>query len=180
MVVFISWITYAAWSSISIVDDWDNLTSEIFNNVIGNLEDLNTRIDNLPTPDTWVPIWTIQAWHKDMTWVPILSDGWVECDWSSINDVDSPMNWQVIPNLNWDLRFLRWGSISWLMQDATGIGGKIRAVSPSEYNTFQNHDGAYDSSTVAHVTYSGRASTAQTYYKVRPINMTVVYIMKIK
>jgi len=47
-----------------------------------------------------VPIGSIIAWHGNMSGVPGLPAGWVECVGGTINDAASPMNGQVIPNLN--------------------------------------------------------------------------------
>jgi hypothetical protein len=40
------------------------------------------------------------AWFKNMTGVPVISYGWVECNGQTLNDPFSPLNGQVIPNLN--------------------------------------------------------------------------------
>lgn len=47
-----------------------------------------------------VPLGAILDWYKTMTGVPALPYGWEQCDGQTINDPLSPMNGQVMPNLN--------------------------------------------------------------------------------
>lgn len=47
-----------------------------------------------------VPLGAIFDWYKTMTGVPALPYGWEQCDGQTINDPLSPMNGQVMPNLN--------------------------------------------------------------------------------
>jgi hypothetical protein len=73
-----------------------------------------------------VPIGSIVAWHGNMTGVPGLPAGWMECNGQIIADGASPMNGRVIPNLNGNTtsksgdasrgRFLRGSTQSGLMQ----------------------------------------------------------------
>lgn len=49
-----------------------------------------------------IPIGTIMSWAKNLTGVPALSGGWVECNGQTLNDPESPLNGQIIPNLNTD------------------------------------------------------------------------------
>jgi len=60
----------------------------------------------------YVPIGGIIPWAKSMTGVPSLPSNFKECDGSTINDADSPMNGQAVPNLNGENRFLRGNSTS--------------------------------------------------------------------
>lgn len=46
------------------------------------------------------PIGAIIAWAKTLTGVPSLPTGWVECNGQVLSDADSPLNGQMIPNLN--------------------------------------------------------------------------------
>lgn len=48
------------------------------------------------------PIGFIGDWHKDLTGVPDLPSGWVECNGQTLNDKNSLLNGVVIPNLNGD------------------------------------------------------------------------------
>ncbi len=68
------------------------------------------------TVDGVMPIGSISAWHKTLPGVPALSDNWVECNGQTLNDAASPLNGQVIPNLNGEARFLRGGATSGVTQ----------------------------------------------------------------
>jgi len=56
-----------------------------------------TKLDNIS-----VPVGGIVAWHQNLTGVPALpgSGEWVKCDGQTLADAASPLNGQVIPNLN--------------------------------------------------------------------------------
>jgi hypothetical protein len=47
-----------------------------------------------------VPIGTMMAWNKSMPNMPVLPEGWVECNGQTLSDPESPFDGQVIPNLN--------------------------------------------------------------------------------
>ena len=47
-----------------------------------------------------IPIGSVIDWYKSMPGVPALSYGWVQCDGQTLSDPLSPMNGQVIPNMN--------------------------------------------------------------------------------
>lgn len=64
-----------------------------------------------------IPIGTILAWAKSIPGVPALPYGWEECNGQTLNDTESPLNGQVIPNLNGENRFLRGNAVS------GGVGG---------------------------------------------------------
>ena len=53
------------------------------------------------------PIGGVMAWCKNITGVPTLPGGWVECNGQTLSDTNSPLNGQVIPNLNGSNYFLR-------------------------------------------------------------------------
>ncbi len=67
---------------------------------------------------TQVPIGGIIPWMSNITGTPSLPTGWALCDGSTISDSDSPLDGQVIPDMNADNRFLR-GS-----DTAGGTGGQ--------------------------------------------------------
>lgn len=58
------------------------------------------------------PIGCVMAWLKSYQNTPPLSEGWVECNGQILNDVNSPYNGQVIPNLNGESRYLKGSSTS--------------------------------------------------------------------
>ena len=59
-----------------------------------------------------LPIGSISAWAKDIPGMPALSEGWVECNGQVLDDPQSPLNGQTIPDLNRENRFLRGNSTS--------------------------------------------------------------------
>jgi len=59
-----------------------------------------------------VPVGGIIAWHKSLTGTPSLPGNFVECNGQTISDNDSPYDGATIPDLNGDARFLRGGSSS--------------------------------------------------------------------
>ncbi len=58
------------------------------------------------------PIGAILPWAKSLAGVPALPTGWVECNGQTLSDAASPLNGQVIPNLNGENRFLRGNATS--------------------------------------------------------------------
>ncbi|MBU1737103.1 MAG: hypothetical protein KKG35_03105 [Proteobacteria bacterium] len=78
--------------------------------------------------ETISPIGAVMAWMKSMPGVPSLPEGWVECGGQTLVDVDSPLNGQVIPDLNGQNRFLRGAVGSGLSGGATSHGHNIGHV----------------------------------------------------
>lgn len=123
------------------------------------------------------PVGSIVAWHKSAAGVSSLPAGWLECDGSTVSDSSSPLNGLVLPDLNGSGRFLRGGSVSGTLQadelrshvhqQTTGAccGGLPDGI------LAQMHSGQFGSTlnTIA----TGGAET-------RPINMSVVWIIRIK
>ncbi|MCP4541742.1 MAG: tail fiber protein [Chloroflexi bacterium] len=129
------------------------------------------------------PIGSIIAWHKSFTNTPSLPAGWVECDGTVLNDPDSLYNGQMIPDLNSDVggvgdggRFLRGNANSGIFQ----------------IDELKSHDHFMGTSAG---TDPGPSSTVRMYYvpppsalktsltggtESRPINMSVVWIMRVK
>ena len=137
------------------------------------VDDNDARINGL------MPVGSIIAWYKSLTGVPALSGGWVECNGQTLNDAASLLNGQVIPNLNGAARFLRGGNTSGTLQaedlkshnhTLVSIGwgagvwnpGMGRADGNSPANSWNNS-----------TTFTGGAET-------RPINMSVICIMRVK
>jgi hypothetical protein len=63
-----------------------------------------------------VPVGTIVGWHKNLSGIPALPGTWVQCSGGTVNDAQSPINNQPIPNLNGG-RFLRGSGTSGVFQD---------------------------------------------------------------
>lgn len=114
-----------------------------------------------------IPIGTIMAWAKNFTGVPALSNGWVECNGQMLNDVLSPLNGQVIPDLNGTngaKRFLRGA------HNSGALGGSDTHEHPMKVDS--NHDGGGIPG-IADERATLSASSLPSYYE-------VVWIMKVK
>lgn len=59
-----------------------------------------------------VEVGSLAFWLKNFPGVPALGGDWLECDGSVINDSESPMNGETLPNINGEKRFLRAGTTS--------------------------------------------------------------------
>lgn len=85
----ISLVWYATWTSMWNQNNWDTINATIWNNLVWNVNDLNTRV-------SWVaiPTWFIGSFYLTTcpTW-------WILADWN---------NWT--PDLRW--QFIRWASPS--------------------------------------------------------------------
>ena len=132
---------------------------------------------------TQPPIGSIVAWHKNLTGVPALPPEWLECNGQTVSDAGSPLNGQVVPDLNSVVpmyagggRFLRGGTSSGILQDSS-------VMFPNDTSdAFTNSDGtgpetipsrdAHVSSIVVNQVVQGTTS--------RPVNMSVVWIIRIK
>lgn len=85
-------IWYSSRTNLSTQNNGDTITSSIWNNVINNINDLNTRISN-----TSIPSWAVMAFNLSAcpTW-------WNAANWS---------NWT--PDLRWE--FIRgWDNWKWV------------------------------------------------------------------
>jgi len=143
-----------------------------------------------PSDSPHVPIGAIIPWAKNLTGVQSLSDDFVECSGQTLNDTESPLHGQVIPNLNgFDggrQRFLRGATSSgntggselhnhmWL--DTGSIRG-IDAVTVLELRSFDSggnpKEFATDSEINGEPFYTDNESTLPSYYE-------VVWIMRVK
>lgn len=168
--------------------------------VNANFDQLFTKVNDLAAYHP--PIGTILAWHKSLTGTPNLpaSGEWVECNGQTLSDAQSPYNSQVIPNLNGDAAganspgqtaklsmFLRGGLTSGTgQQDAfqghvhqqkAYSGGGGTGIS----NAFNGATGLQEAATPTASPYAdGTNGAPRTANETRPVNMSVVWIMKVK
>ncbi len=80
--------------------------------------------------DAAAPIGSVKAWLKNFPGVPVLTAQWAECNGQVLNDVQSPLNGQALPDLNGGAgiqRFLRGAMASGGTggSDAMNLGGEI-------------------------------------------------------
>ncbi len=145
-----------------------------------------------------LPIGTIQAWHKSlMEEVGIeLNKNWMECNGKEVTDVNSPLFGKILPNLNGDGRFLRGSYTSGVFQDddnkshkhvGSASGGDHNHTIPGDtgwggsYNfTRSNVNRQQSSKSIGGGSHSHTVTISESGSEARPINMSVVYIMKIK
>jgi len=130
-----------------------------------------------------VPIGGIINWCKSFTGVPTIPDGFLECDGSVINDADSPLNGETLPDLNGDNRFLRGNSTS------GGTGGSathslITAEMPAHTHTYPRGTGAGADAVEHRVSTSTTGTTSSAGsgdpHNNEPQYYDVVYIMRVR
>jgi len=111
-----------------------------------------------------------------MSGVPELPAGFVECNGQMVNDEESPLYGEYLPDLNGDARFLRGGATSGTFQSDQNQSHRHQ-LDLQESNVAAGSDRSrlkeYGSSPFSYSSYSGGDES-------RPINMSVVWIIKIK
>jgi len=141
---------------------------------------------NIESSLSILPVGSIIPWHKSLSKTSDLMAEWKECDGSVVNDKDSRYVNLRVPDLNKTRRFLRGGQISGIEQDQDWMPLEIKSSieGPSRY-------------THGPVTVSSRSKSAKIFAgkweqkaneltftvkdgEVRPLNMSVVWIIKIK
>lgn len=139
-------------------------------------------------PGADLPIGTILAWHKSLTGTPALPAQYVECNGQTISDSQSVYNGRVVPNLNSTARFLRGSTTSGNYQN-DAFQGHIHNLSR---NTPMNYGGSVTSGPSTDHWYGTLANSIsapandgvngdpRTATETRPVNMSVVWIIKIK
>jgi hypothetical protein len=133
-----------------------------------------------------VPLGSITAWHKSFAGI-VLPDGWVECNGQKLNDSNSPFHNQMIPDLNNAGRFLRGAVISGTMQADAFQGHNVQStlqVYAAQYGaggTLYDTQMAWNQSTLTSTIVSDEVNgIPRIASETRPINMSVVWIMRIK
>jgi len=92
-----------------------------------------------------VPVGTINSWAKNIPGMPQLPEGWVECNGQILNDSLSPLNGQIIPDLNGHNRFLRGNSTSGDIGGTANHKHESPVLSSSD-SSDNLYKGRYDSS----------------------------------
>lgn len=138
-----------------------------------NLEVAWQAIANPIVDYTGVPIGTITAWHKNLSGTPALPATWLECNGQTVSDAASPYDGVALPDLNGDARFLRGGSTSGTLQ-AEDVGPHTHGDFQSGGDSTKLSGGDGSATGDTHLTDDGGGSES------RPINMSVVWVIKIK
>jgi len=143
------------------------------------------------TIESKLPLGSIIAWHKNWTTYNQLPEGWEECDGTGVSDRTSLMYGITKPDLNGDERFLRGGSTSGTLQAATehlllyidSNGGSYSYTNATNNGAALNVDsytGTGKNPGDFHTRDSTAGSGIYTRYTSRPVNMSVVYIIKVR
>lgn len=115
-----------------------------------------------------LPLGSIIAWHRDIdpdNYVPPLPPGWAECNGQVLDDPESILHNQKIPNLNNEGRFLRGNNVS------GGAGGSV-----THDHSFSQ---AYDRDLVPDASHYTSGSWTNPSNHLPPY-FNVIWIMKIK
>ncbi len=147
---------------------------------------------------TSAPVGSIVAWHKNLETVSIPA-GWVECNGQKIADEGSVYYEKYIPNLNGETRFLRGGSSSGTLQeDTTAVNGLSVDSGGSHKHTYKDYyakvldklideTNDYDKNRYGSTSVSRTSDSAGSHNhslsgddETRPVNMSVVWIMRVK
>lgn len=142
---------------------------------------------------TQPPIGSIIAWHKNLTGVPALPGNWLECNGQVVSDAASPMDGQALPNLNGEARFIRGSATSGDVQNATAVPviaefsvGAIFIGNQGDVTMtpFSDQDAVIPSSPAGRrsigMSPNDAANPRTRAVRVRPINMSMVWIMRVK
>ena len=129
-----------------------------------------------------VPIGTIVAWHKSWDGTPQLPDGWMECNGKKVKDSQSPYDGKTLPNLNAAKgypsgRFLRGDKKSGINQEATQIYQQVKYGHDVAY---KDHDGDELMEKSVAYEHGNNCEYKRKWFKVRPVNMSVVWIIRVK
>ena len=120
-----------------------------------------------------VPVGVILPWHKDLSGTPTLSDSWAELNGQTISDSESPYDGVTLPDLNNQARFIRGNNISGVEQGDT-----------VKEHTHDTYDPGLDVTKVSgsdgSVTLSGLKTAPFGDTETRPINISMIFIIKIK
>lgn len=157
-----------------------------------NFANLKTAVEGIND----VPIGTIVAWHESLAGVPSLPTGWVRCNGQTLSDSLSPLNGQIIPNLNgqknsWNSKgvFLRGSASSGTFEDDS-FQGHWHEANTRNINLTIGYGGTLMEGQSDYTNYNkpgvngpitdGVNGTPRFGSETRPVNMSVVWIMRMK
>jgi len=155
----------------------------------GNQADGKVMVSDASGKAAWlyglVPIGSIIAWAKNLSGVPALPDSFVECNGQTLSDPGSPLNGQVIPNLNASgggtNRFLRGattsGTTGGSINHSHQINGQLTGGATS-MSCCRSSGGSDNYVPTGHVHQLDGIVTTQT--DSQPPYYSVVWIMRVK
>ena len=153
-----------------------------------SLTTVQASLAALPPASAHIPVGTIMAWHKSLTGTPALLTSWVECSGQVLSDSESVYDGVTIPDLNGEARFLRGSATSGSDQvDAfQGHHHNVPNLSQRVPNRTGNsgaldkNDGAFNTENATTIVTDGVNGTPRIANETRPINMSVVWIIRVK
>lgn len=181
----ISFIWYATRTNLSTQNNWDTITSSIWNNVINDINDLNSRVSNTSLPSWFIwsfyltscPTWWILAdWNNgtpDLKWKFIranITSSTYDPDYSSrswwLGDVNKVWStqWDTIRNITWQIRvwaWLRWAS--WIFSNWWVYNSSVWSAN--------SRNGAY------YINFNA-SNQVPTSTENRPTNIALLFCMK--
>lgn len=123
-----------------------------------------------------VPVGSIIAWIGSDPNTPNLPAGWIPCNGQSIVYPNSPYNGTIAPDLNLSGRFLRGGDQSGNYQ----VGSTIRESAGYGHDIYvSDYDEPVGSMGQGYYQNSNNASGDIAIYTLRPINMSVIWILRV-
>lgn len=154
------------------------------------LEELQVEMFK-PVEDWVTPVGGIIAWHKNFPNTPSLPTQFAECNGQVISDSESLYDGQTLPDLNGDARFLRGGSVSGIPQadafqdhghdlylrsnfGASGGGRDVGQEGANANQLMTTNDYVRDPIQI------NSNGVPRVDNETRPVNMSVVWIMRIK
>jgi len=117
---------------------------------------------------------------------PELPGNWVECNGDTLSDATSILDGLVIPDLNGDARFLRGGTTAGIEEADQfqghyhGTDGSAMSGSLTVYTFSGGGSGGFDASFINDPITDGTNGTPRTGAETRPINMSFIWIMRVK
>jgi len=159
-----------------------NVSFNYGNGRLGFLKDTSTVVQSVPSN---LPVGSIIAWHKDMDGTPELPDNWLECNGQTVFDEQSPYYKDKVPNINNSSRFLRGSVKSGIIEEQDWKSFSIQNTGPGPYT----HDAVTIPKTGINSQFpfgghweapGGQIKVSFDNSEVRPKNMSVVWIVKIR
>lgn len=178
---------YFPWNGRTDTSDFEDRLFMINYRLVGEVNQSQPFIQ-----PTEIPVGSILAWHKDIISPALtLPDGWLECNGQACNDPQSIFYGTNLPNLNTapagynGAYFLRGGSTSGTLQSATVVfdrntGSRIVLTSEENGTRVYNSDGTFTQTVNLNYIASSLTSdgSVNQYEATRPLNMSVVWIIK--
>jgi hypothetical protein len=177
-------------------EDQERFNKDLLNYLNRFNRDVHADLEGVSGTTADFPIGTIIPWHKDIATIA-LPDGWLECNGQTVNDSDSPLNGETLPDLNnpkesWNAygAFLRgalnsgvWGDDQFQgfkMDTSYGSGFNRRNLTGNSYNAQTMWFGSYGKIYADTFVNDGTNGDPRTGAETTPVYMTVVWIIKVK